>query len=278
MKYTIFLVLSLYFLTLMFSFAEVQNTLEKTEVLIAESKFYEAMMALEPLLITDQKSEEQEEALWYANMLCEKLATILTKDYRKTRSDIPSDSDPIKLEKVENLNRLGADIYYDGGELSSDSYLYSYGYLKRFIENYPNSPRVPIAEYYLMRSKYFEWGGNIVSGGEDGAFKALEALHTYVNKYAKNGFTEVYKAYLDIAHINHGIWALLTYPEEFFGPMEPSDEDLAYAEEYKAKALKYYAKFMANKYHPNLKKRARKHYTDLIQDKKSGLSFIFVGC
>lgn len=277
MRYIISLVVPLYFLTLMFSFGEVQNTLEKTEVLIAESKFYEAMMALEPLLITDQKSKDQEEALWHANMLCEALVTTLTTDYHNERSNTSSDSTPMKREKVENLNRLGAGIYYDGGELCSDSYLYDYDFLKRFIENYPNSPRKPIAEYYLMRVKYFRWGGDTLTGNED---EALKALHAYVKKYAKNGLAEVYRAYLDIAYINHGLWALLTYPEEFFGPMDglPSGEDRTRAEVYKANALKYYAKFIANKYYPDLKKSAREHYTDLIQNKKSGLFFIFVGC
>lgn len=277
MRYIISLVVSLYFLTLMFSFGEVQNTLEKTEVLIAESKFYEAMMALEPLLMTDQKSKDQEEALWHANMLCEELVSTLTTNYHNEQANTSSDSAPMKREKVENLNRLGADIYYDGGELSSESYLYGYGYLKRFIENYPNSPRIPIAEYYIIRSEYFGWSGDTLTGDAD---EALKALHTYTNKYAKNGFPEVYKAYLDIAHINHGRWAILTYPEEFFGPMDglPSGEDLTRAEVCKANALKYYAKFIANKYYPDLKKSARKHYTDLIQDKKSGLFFIFVGC
>lgn len=277
MRYIISLVVSLYFLTLMFSFGEVQKTLEKTEVLIAESKFYEAMMALEPLLMTDQKSKDQEEALWYANMLCEELVSTLTTNYHNEQANTSSDSAPMKREKVKNLNRLGADIYYDGGELSSESYLYGYGYLKRFIENYPNSPRIPIAEYYLIRSEYFGWSGDTLTGDAD---EALKALHTYANKYAKNGFPEVYKAYLDIAHINHGRWAILTYPEEFFGPMDglPSGEDLTRAAVCKANALKYYAKFIANKYYPDLKKSARKHYIDLIQNKKSGLFFIFVGC
>ncbi len=277
MRYIISLVVPLYFLTLMFSFGEVPNTLENAEVLIAESKFYEAMMALEPLLMTDQKSKDQEEALWHANMLCEELVTTLTTDYHKARNNISSNNGPMKREKVENLNRLGADIYYDSGELCSDSYLYSYGFLKRFIENYPNSPRKPAAEYYLIRDRYFGWGGDTLTGNEN---EALKALHAYVNKYAKNGLAEVYKAYLDIAHINHGRWAILTYPEEFFGPMDglPSGEGLTRAKACKANALKYYAKFIANKYYPDLKKSARKHYTDLIQDKKSGLFFIFVGC
>lgn len=277
MRYIISLVVPLYFLTLMFSFGEVPNTLEKAEVLIAESKFYEAMMALAPLLMTEQKSKDQEEALWHANMLCEELVTTLTTDYHKARNKIPSNSGPMKREKVETLNLLGAGIYYDSGELCSDSYLYSYGFLKRFIENYPNSPRKPAAEYYLMRSEYFWWGGDTLTGSED---EALKALHAYVKKYAKNGLAEVYMAYLDIAHINHGRWAILTYPEEFFGPMDglPSGEGLTRAEVCKANALKYYAKFIANKYYPDLKKSARKHYTDLIQGKKSGLFFIFVGC
>jgi len=36
-------------------FGETENTLEKAEALITELKFYEALVALEPLLMSDEK-------------------------------------------------------------------------------------------------------------------------------------------------------------------------------------------------------------------------------
>ena len=52
------------------AFGETENPLEKAEALMADGKFYEALFALEPLLTAEEKSADQEEALWLANALC----------------------------------------------------------------------------------------------------------------------------------------------------------------------------------------------------------------
>lgn len=249
------------------AFGETQNTLEKAEALITELKFYEAIVALEPLLMSDEKSEAQEEALWIANMLCERLAEIFMEEYRETSADI-------KTEKLKVLNQLGADIewnYFVG-------YVYGYGFLKQLFELYPNSGWSPIAEYYLIKEGY-------PVGGLDHD-KTLKALYAYVIKYAENGFAEVYMAYLDIANINHGIWAALTYPDEP-GPQgnmgdgfvsgDP-EKDKMRAAACKAKALKCYAKFIANGHGMKERKDALEWYEKLKQNEKSGFWFITFGC
>ena len=44
--------------------------------------------------------------------------------------------------------------------------------------------------------------------------ETIQAYHAYIEKYEKTGRAEVYMAYLDLAHIHHGIWAALTFPKE----------------------------------------------------------------
>ena len=267
MKYPTFFVIFFYVATLGTAFGETKHTLEKAEALTTELKFYEALVALEPLLMSDEKSEAQEEALWIANMLCEKLAKIFMEEYLKVSSDI-------KTEELKVLNQLGADInwnYFVG-------YVYSYGFLKRLLELYPDSSWAPSAEYYLIKKGY--------PVGALDHDETLEALHTYVTKYAKSGLAEVYMAYLDIANINHGIWAVLTYPDEP-GPEGNMGDDFASgdpendqkrAATCRTEALKCYAKFIANGQGAAERKDALEWYEKLKQNEKSGFWFIIFGC
>jgi hypothetical protein len=267
MRYPTFFVIFFYVATLGMAFGETEDTLEKAEALMTELKFYEAVVALEPLLVSNEKSKEQEKVFWLANVLCERLAEIFMEEYRESSGDI-------KVEKLKVLNRLGADIewnYFVG-------YVYGYGFLKRLLELYPNSSWAPIAEYYLIKEGY-----PVAALDHD---KTLNALHAYVMKYAKNGLAEVYMAYLDIANINHGIWAALTYPDEpgpggnmgdgFISGDPKKDKKRAAA--CKAEALKYYAKFIANGHGLEERKDALEWYEKLKQNEKSGFGFIIFGC
>lgn len=267
MRYSTFFVIFFYVATLGTAFGETEDTLEKAETLMTELKFYEAVFALEPLVMADQKSKKQEKALWLANMLCERLAEIFMEAYMQEDADI-------ETEKLEALNRLGADInwnYFVG-------YVYSYGFLKRLVELYPNSSWRPAAEYYLIKKGY-----PVGALDHDDTRKAL---HAYVIKYAKSGLAEVYMACLDIANINHGIWAALTYPNEpgpggnmgdGFISGDP-EKDKKRAAACKAEALKYYAKFIANGHGAEARKGALELYEKLKQNEKSGFGFIMFGC
>ncbi len=70
MAYRIYLTVFMCLVFVVLAFGETESPLDKAETLMADGKFYEALFALEPLLTTDEKSVDQEEALWLANALC----------------------------------------------------------------------------------------------------------------------------------------------------------------------------------------------------------------
>ena len=264
MRFLTFFVISFYFVTLMLSFGETESALEKAEALTTELKFYEALVALEPLLMSDKKSESQEEALWLANALSEGFLQMLEDEYETAMSKYwkasnnpepdrspvnrpsPPSSNPVTAKKVGDLNQLGADIR--NAPLSGGDYAYYYGFLKRLLELYPHSSWAPVAEYYLIQEGY------PVPQDVD---QVLKALNAYVKKYAKSGLAEVYMAYLDIAHFNHELWAVLTEHPRTPHLYEPHlseftsddpEKNKARAAACKATALKYYAKFVISGY------------------------------
>lgn len=77
----IFVPVSMCLVFVVLAFGEAENPLQKAEILMTDGKFYEALFALEPLLTTDEKSADQEEALWLANALCK--TWISTDDFYK---------------------------------------------------------------------------------------------------------------------------------------------------------------------------------------------------
>ena len=287
MKCQAFFVTFFCFATLTLAFGNSENPLDKAEALITELKFYEALIALEPLLTTDHKSEDQEQALWLANTLCNQLRRSLSDEFREIELDSLwrqfSDADELKnypnpqrsgvalkWEKAAALNWLGANITYN--EIGA-SYWYHYGFLKRLIALYPNSSWRPAAEYYLIQEgyptpRYID--------------KTLGALHHYVEKYAKSGLAEVYMAYLDIAHLNHGLWAVLAHPDNPYSRhfeinTDNPEKDKEHAARCKAQALKYYSKFIAR--YGNIDRYESKDviesFEELKQDKVSGYGWIF---
>lgn len=190
------------------------------EELIIDGNYYEALFALKPLLMSDEKSETQEKALWIAHQLGEKITEI----FLASGGNVPR----IRSEKAIPINQLGATIYYAD---MRGMWYYDKGFLQRLIDEYPNSPKRPIAEYYLIYNER----GIPRCGNYD---EALKRLHAYVEKYEKTGRPEVYKAYLGIAHINHGFWWKLTY--------SATEKDKQRAAMHKAEALKYYALYHIN--------------------------------
>ncbi len=278
MRFWAFFVISFYLFTLPLSFGEDKNPIEKSEALITELKFYDAILALEPLLMTDKKSEEQEKALWIANMLCDRLPKILSDEYLKYYQEHKGrgfiKGDLVKeWGKVDILNQLGAGFTYF--EIAG-GFLYHYGFLKRLVELYPNSSWRPTAEYYLIQE-----GSPVPLFAE----KTLKALYAYVEKYQKSGLSELYMAYLDIAHINHGLWAFLAHPEDdpFGNAAEYSsgdpEKDKELASVHKAEALKYYAKFILSGFqgrYPDQQAGALANYKELKQNKVRGYSFLVI--
>ena len=258
------------------AFGETEDVLEKAEVLMADGKFYEALFALEPLLTTDEKSVDQEESLWLANALCK--TWVNSGDFdKKWKEDLQAKKEAglpysdwfMDWDKVITLNQWGARVIYEHFNARAE---YAYGFLKRLVTLYPESSWRPAAEYYLI-----EDGNNERESVE----KSLNAHYAYIKKYAKSGLTEVYMAYLRIAHIHDNLWQLLKTPSGtphdfsigfISGDPEKDNED---AMKHKAEALKYYAKFIVSvgghSYHGGFSRQyqtAVERFEDLKQDKE----------
>lgn len=276
----IFVPVSMCLVFVVLAFGEAENPLQKAEILMTDGKFYEALFALEPLLTTDEKSADQEEALWLANALCK--TWISTDDfYKRWEKEKQAKNEPelmysdgfMRWDKVITLNQWGARIEYmpfaaDAG--------YQYGFLKRLVTLYPESSWRPAAEYYLIE----EDGYNEREPVE----KSLNAHYAYIKKYEKSGLTEVYMAYLHVAHVNDNLWQALKSPEsrynDWFTSGDP-ETDKADAAKHKAEALKYYAKFIVSvggysygyAFSDELRETV-KRFEDLKQDKEWNNSYI----
>ena len=199
------------------------------EKLIITENYYEAILVLQPLLMSDTKSREQEEALWLAHTLLIKWEKEIIEN-----GAFGKDTD----QKIGILNKLGA--HFDSIEIN---WGYRYGFLHRLIDTYPDTPKQPIIEYALIQSGY---------PVPQDIKASLAALHAYIKKYEKTGRAEVYLAYLDIARIHHGIWAAIIFSDHpavamfgGFGSGDP-EKDKKHADPHRDIALKYYAKFYIN--------------------------------
>ncbi len=208
----------------------------KSESLIAAGNYYEALIVLEPLIISNEKNIEQEQALWKANELCQFLINSykLVEEFEKKYSTNSSEEEALKWNKIIKLNALGANI---GWERIGGAYFYRYGFLKRLIKLYPESSLKLSAEYYLI-----EKGRNSRKAVEEYLCK----LYEYIGKYQNQNIVELYKAYLDIAHINDNLWELLTYPDDYGKKFLSGDSKLDYnrVQKYKKEALFYYEKIV----------------------------------
>ncbi|MDE0636582.1 MAG: hypothetical protein OXI43_12145 [Candidatus Poribacteria bacterium] len=284
MQVLIFFVMSFSFSVGMFAAGDILPPLEskqalgEAEQLMTDLMFYEALIALEPLLMHQDPRPEQEQALWMAHTLGLEVAEALTAEYDALRPkmDAPQPPDanvfsPV-LEKIKVLNRFGAEIHYIeiGG-----AFHYHCGFLERLVKLYPESRLAPIAEYYLIHK-------NISLAALD-VQKTLRELLAYVKTYANTGYFEVSLAHYDIARLYHGMWALLAYPE--LDPGVEADyrsgdaaKDKAFAAVCKAEALKFYAKFIISDYQETRWRSprvARRAYQDLKREENVDGYFLY---
>ncbi len=244
------------------------SPLVAAEKLITTENYYKAILALKPLLMSDTKSKEQEEAFWLAHTLSIKWEKeIIENEFWEKDTD----------QKIGTLNQLGAD--FDNIEIN---FGYRYGFLQRLISDYPNTMKQPIVEYALIQSGY------PVPRDID---ETLSALHAYIEKYEKTGRAEVYRAYLDIAHIHHGLWAAITFYDHPYvgmfariGSGDP-EKDKKLADSHREIALKYYAKFYINPHglidnfdYEFYDFKDETGYQLLKRKAEFGWDFIFYGC
>lgn len=105
------------------------------EKLITDGNYYEAILALKPLLTSDQKSEAQEEALWLAHTLTLKWEQVIIEGPVLVKNVVG---------KISTINNFGAD--FDNGEIN---FGYRYGFLHRLIDAYPNTQNNPSLNTHL---------------------------------------------------------------------------------------------------------------------------------
>ena len=268
-----FVTISICLVSVVLAFGEAESPLEKAEVLMTDGKFYEALFALEPLLTTDEKSVEQEEALWLANALCKTWvhSDNFNKRWEKEKQannkpEFKYSNGFMQWDKVITLNQWGARIVYEHFNARAE---YAYGFLDRLVTLYPDSSWRPAAEYYLIEDGYNE---------RESVVKSLNAYYAYIKKYAKSGLTEIYMAYLHIAHVNDNLWQALKSPKgEFYDWFTSGDPetDKADAAKHKREAGRYYAKFIVSVseygHHGGFSNQYRavvKRFEDLKQDKE----------
>lgn len=243
----------------------VVSPIDTAEKLIMSEKYYDAILALKPLLISDTKSEDQEEAFW--------LAHTVTINWQRWIFENGLWGELLN-KKIETLNQLGAN--FNNTEINIG---YRYGFLQRLIDTYPNSHKFPIAEYALIQSGY------PVPLDID---KTLAALHAYIEKYENTGRSEVYRAYLDIAHIHHGLWSAITFSDNpdvrMYAEMGSGvlEKDKKLAESHREIALKYYAKYYINPHgltdSLDAELNGETGYQLLKRKAEFGWTFIFWGC
>ena len=185
-----------------------------------------------------------------------------------------------EVKTSEKTHRLDQMVKGHFWEFAMYHYDYGYGFLQRLIDEYPNTPKRPIAEYYLIRK------GAVVLGVDA---ETIQAYHAYIQTYEKTGRAEVYMAYLDLAHIHHGIWAALTFPDESDAPVrhdafgydgdyssEDPEKQKATAAAHKAEALKYYTLFHLNPH--GLPEPEDEGYKRLKNEEEFGWDYIIYGC
>ena len=262
----ILLTYSFFTLKYLHSESSVQSAIAESEKHIIAENYYDALLALKPLLTSEQKSDAQEDAFWIAH--------VVTLNWEKAIIENGLWGETID-EKIRVINNFGAD--FDNIEID---FGYRCGFLQQLIDRYPESSRRPMAEYYLIQKNYPVPAVVPQDEGDDDGI--LDKLHAYIDKYEKTDRFEVYMAYLDIAHIHHGLWAVLTYPDEpsAFGRMGEGytstdpEQDKIRAAEHKAEALKYYLKYHFNPH--GLPKDDS--YMRLKKNEAFGWYFIVWGC
>ena len=232
----------LFFPTQIVAETDMDTAIAKSEKFITADAYYQAILALEPLLMSEEKNEAQEEALWLAHQLAKKCVPVMQEEYGYSETLWKVKTS----EKTRRLNQIVKGQFWD---FAMYYYDYGYGFLQRLIDEHPNTSKRPIAEYYLIQK------GAVVLGYDA---ETIQAYHAYIEKYEKTGRAEVYMAYLDLAHIYHGIWAALTFPKESSAGMwagfgydsdyssEDPEQEKATAAAHKTEALKYYARFHIN--------------------------------
>lgn len=236
--------------------------LEISRSLMAGASYYEAVVALEPLLFGKEKSDAQMEAYYLADLISNKLIGefLLIAEFEK----LPRTTtypEHLKWEKIVRLNRLGAGITFDR---LCDCYDYHHAFLRTLLERYPDGKYAPAAEFYTIRP-----GRNELAEVE----RELKELYAYIKKYPKGKESD--KARLKIARINDNLWDLLYHGG--WPPFSRGDKagDGKRAEECRKTALSLYKGLLKSRHlSPEALKDVKERYEGLGSLKHSSVYYI----
>ena len=235
------------------------SELAQARQLHKQGEYYAALQRLEPVITAEHGGDTQEEALWLANTLCEKLVryNILVKWVDNAFGDRTLEGEFRSAEPYLWLNNLGANIRFDQ---VTAAYSYHYGFLEMLVRKYPESSYMPAAKYYLIprefndRNQAEAWG---------------KALSAYLDTHENPELPERIWAQLDLARIHDTLWELISYPSDFSSGFTTGDAvgDRAYAATCRDIALKNYLKVLES----GLEGRFGMHPREYIQQRYSML-------
>ncbi len=211
------------------AFAADTQVLEQGRALMSGASYYAAVVALEPLLLGQEKSDAQQEAYFLADKACMVMTTeyeyLLILEFEKLHG--LSTGKDMEWAKIKTLNRLGAGITWShmGG-----TYDYQRAFLRKLVERYPDGSYAPAARFYVIRP-----GVN----DENEVQRELRELRAYIKNYPD--LKEKDLARLKIARIYDNLWELLFEgpPGRVFSSGD-REKDLKRAADSRMKALAIY--------------------------------------
>jgi hypothetical protein len=222
------------------------DPLSDAHALVYEDRFIDAYLALDPLLLSDQRSDEQEEALWLAERLCAAIAAQVRLPTRYEAEHGPPREGHqarrrwqkalIDSELVGQLNALGAAFQWD--ELAG-GFRYGHAFARQLLAKYPKAKRRQAAEYYAIRPGY---------NRRERVDVWMAELADYVARYGDSGTLEITLARRSLAGIYGNLWQLLTH-ERAINEAAPfvtddAEADARRAEKYRQLALRLHADYL----------------------------------
>lgn len=247
------------------AFAAEPQALEQGRALMAGASYYAAVVALDPLLLGQEKSDAQQEAYFLADKACVVMTTeyeyLLILEFEKLHG--LSTGKDMEWEKIKTLNRLGAGITWShmGG-----AYDYQRAFLRKLVERYPEGSYAPAARFYIIRP-----GVN----DEKEVQRELRELRAYIKKYPD--LREKDLARLKTARIYDNLWELLFEgpPGRVFSSGDRK-KDLKRAADSRLKALAIYRELLkSDKLDAAALKEIKDRLAGLKALKSSGRFYIF---
>ena len=182
-----------------------EDALSDALTLIYDDRPIDAYLSLEPLLLSEERHETHEAALWLADRLCAYIPRTHHL-YTRLEPETPLDGTPearadYRLQEtafIAELNRLGADFAWNhlGGDWE-----YTHAFARRLVELYPEGRHSGAAAYYAIRPGY-----NV----RENVDRYVAELEEYLARYGDRGTVEAGYARSTLARLYDNLWQVLT--------------------------------------------------------------------